>query len=72
MEHISSDIYSLSALVSLELRENILKTLPQSISFLIHLERLDLGANELAELVCHGNTFIPSMPYFFTEIRLLG
>ena len=42
---------SLSNLVSLELRENILKTLPQSISFLVNLERLDLGANELTELV---------------------
>lgn len=42
---------SLSNLVSLELRENILKTLPQSISFLVNLERLDLGANELSELV---------------------
>jgi len=44
-------IYSLSSLVSLELRENNIKSLPQSISFLVKLEILDLGSNEIQELV---------------------
>ena len=34
----------------LELRENLLKTLPESLSFLVRLELLDLGSNELEEL----------------------
>jgi len=44
--------FSLSNLVSLELRENMIKNLPQSISFLVKLEILDLGSNEIEELVC--------------------
>lgn len=44
---------SLSNLVSLELRENMIKNLPQSISFLVKLEILDLGSNEIDELVCY-------------------
>lgn len=43
--------FSLSNLVSLELRENLLKYLPASMSFLVRLESLDLGSNALEELV---------------------
>uniref|UniRef100_A0A8C6NUH0 Protein scribble homolog n=1 Tax=Nothobranchius furzeri TaxID=105023 RepID=A0A8C6NUH0_NOTFU len=38
---------SLANLVTLELRENLLKSLPTSLSFLVKLEQLDLGSNEL-------------------------
>jgi len=41
----------LEALQSLELRENLLKSLPESLSQLLKLERLDLGDNEIEELV---------------------
>jgi protein scribble len=41
----------LEALQSLELRENLLKSLPESLSQLSKLERLDLGDNEIEELV---------------------
>ncbi|XP_063958926.1 protein scribble homolog isoform X1 [Lytechinus pictus] len=34
----------------MELRENLLKVLPDSLSFLVKLETLDLGSNELEEL----------------------
>lgn len=44
-------MFSLEALQSLELRENLLKTLPESLSQLFKLERLDLGDNEIEELV---------------------
>lgn len=44
---------SLSQLESLELRENLLKHLPESISNLSKLERLDLGDNEIEELPSH-------------------
>ncbi|GCC18608.1 hypothetical protein chiPu_0022376, partial [Chiloscyllium punctatum] len=37
-------------LVTLELRENLLKALPTSLSFLVKLEELDLGSNELEVL----------------------
>nr|CAD7439036.1 unnamed protein product [Timema bartmani] len=40
----------LTSLQSLELRENLLKTLPESLSQLSKLERLDLGDNEIEEL----------------------
>lgn len=43
--------FSLEALQSLELRENLLKSLPESLSQLSKLERLDLGDNEIEELV---------------------
>lgn len=43
--------FSLEALQSLELRENLLKSLPESLSQLRKLERLDLGDNEIEELV---------------------
>ena len=43
--------YSLENLQSLELRENLIRTLPPSLSQLTKLERLDLGDNEIEELV---------------------
>ena len=45
------DLYRLSKLKILELRENHLKTLPKSFSRLTELERLDVGHNEFTELV---------------------
>lgn len=39
------------SLQSLELRENLLKSLPESLKNLTKLERLDLGDNEIEELV---------------------
>uniref|UniRef100_A0A182SC63 Disease resistance R13L4/SHOC-2-like LRR domain-containing protein n=1 Tax=Anopheles maculatus TaxID=74869 RepID=A0A182SC63_9DIPT len=51
---------SLSKLVSLELRENLLKNLPESISQLTKLERLDLGDNEIDELPSHLG-YLPSL-----------
>uniref|UniRef100_A0A182LXT1 Disease resistance R13L4/SHOC-2-like LRR domain-containing protein n=1 Tax=Anopheles culicifacies TaxID=139723 RepID=A0A182LXT1_9DIPT len=50
----------LSKLVSLELRENLLKNLPESISQLTKLERLDLGDNEIDELPSHLG-YLPSL-----------
>ncbi|KAG5308882.1 SCRIB protein, partial [Pseudoatta argentina] len=49
----SNPIPSLEALQSLELRENLLKSLPESLSQLLKLERLDLGDNEIEELPAH-------------------
>ena len=43
--------FSLSNLISLELRENMLRQLPASMSFLVKLEILDLGSNEIDDLV---------------------
>lgn len=43
--------YSLVNLESLELRENLIKSLPESLSQLTKLQRLDLGDNEIEELV---------------------
>lgn len=43
--------YSLVNLQSLELRENLLKGLPESVSQLTKLERLDIGDNDIEELV---------------------
>ena len=43
--------YSLENLQSLELRENLIRTLPPSLAQLTKLERLDLGDNEIEELV---------------------
>lgn len=43
--------FSLVSLQSLELRENLLKSLPESLKNLTRLERLDLGDNEIEELV---------------------
>ena len=42
---------SLSNLQSVELRENLLRTLPDSMSQLTKLERLDLGDNDIEILV---------------------
>lgn len=42
---------SLISLESLELRENLLKSLPESLKNLLRLKRLDLGDNEIEELV---------------------
>ncbi|GLD54603.1 protein scribble homolog isoform X2 [Lates japonicus] len=44
------DQLGLANLVTLELRENLLKSLPTSLSFLVKLEQLDLGSNELEVL----------------------
>lgn len=53
-------ICSLIQLESLELRENLLRSLPASISKLTKLERLDLGDNEIEVLPSHlGN--LPSL-----------
>ena len=43
--------FSLTNLTSLELRENLIATLPDSLANLTKLERLDLGDNEIEELV---------------------
>ncbi|XP_049927787.1 leucine-rich repeat-containing protein 1 [Epinephelus moara] len=48
--HLSLCHFSLSNLVSLELRENLLTFLPESLSMLHRLEELDLGNNELYSL----------------------
>ena len=42
---------SFTDLECLELRENLLKYLPSSLSFLVKLKTLDLGSNILDELV---------------------
>lgn len=42
---------SLSNLQSVELRENLLRTLPESMSQLTKLERLDIGDNDIEVLV---------------------
>ena len=42
---------SLTNLQSLELRDNMLRQLPQSLSFLTKLRILDLGSNDIEELV---------------------
>lgn len=42
---------SLVSLQSLELRENLIKSLPESLKNLTKLERLDLGDNEIEDLV---------------------
>jgi protein scribble len=46
----------LSNLTSLELRENLIRSLPESLSQLRKLERLDLGDNEIEELVSLATT----------------
>lgn len=45
---------------SLELRENLLKDLPESISRLTKLERLDLGDNDIVTLQSHLG-YLPSL-----------
>ena len=44
-------VFSLSNLESLELRENLIKYLPASLSCLVKLKTLDLGSNLIDELV---------------------
>lgn len=48
---VSCIFFSLISLESLELRENLLKSLPESLKNLTRLKRLDLGDNEIEELV---------------------
>lgn len=50
--------FSLVSLQSLELRENLLKSLPESLSQLSKLERLDLGDNEIEKLVSEVLNFV--------------
>lgn len=52
--------FSLTQLESLELRENLLKHLPESISKLTKLKRLDLGDNEIEELPSYLG-YLPSL-----------
>jgi protein scribble len=47
--------FSLTNLQTLELRENLLKTLPSSLSSLVKLQTLDLGSNMFDELVSWTN-----------------
>ena len=51
LTQLPQDIGQLTNLKSLEVRENLIRTLPTSIAFLAQLQRLDLGQNELDELV---------------------
>jgi len=46
---------SLASLESMELRDNLLKTLPTSMSSLAKLRVLDLGCNLLEDLVSCGH-----------------
>lgn len=50
--------FRLTNLKSLELRENLLTSLPLSLSQLTRLERLDLGDNEIDHLVSKYANFI--------------
>ena len=54
---------SLSNLQSVELRENLLRTLPESMSQLTKLERLDLGDNDI-EILVNQSLTVPS--YLFS------
>ena len=49
--------HSLLNLTSLELRENLLKSLPESVARLTKLERLDIGDNDIEELVSCDHLF---------------
>ena len=51
MEVYNVRVCSLSNLESLELRENLIKYLPASLSCLVRLKTLDLGSNLIDELV---------------------
>lgn len=57
---LSHDIYSLTQLESLELRENLLIGLPASFTKLERLERLDLGDNEIEVLPSYIG-YLPSL-----------
>ncbi|XP_075703783.1 LOW QUALITY PROTEIN: protein scribble homolog, partial [Rhinoderma darwinii] len=50
LQSLPNDIGNLANLVTLELRENLLKSVPTSLSFLVKLEHLDLGSNDLQVL----------------------
>ncbi|KAK2095194.1 hypothetical protein P7K49_026610 [Saguinus oedipus] len=50
LQALPGDVGNLANLVTLELRENLLKSLPASLSFLVKLEQLDLGGNDLEVL----------------------
>lgn len=52
---------SLSNLESLELRENLIKYLPTSLSFLVKLRTLDLGSNLIDELVSSVHVCRPTL-----------
>ena len=57
--------HSLSNLQSVELRENLLRTLPESMSQLTKLERLDLGDNDIETLVsCHNISSLFLLVFF--------
>ncbi|WAR16309.1 SCRIB-like protein [Mya arenaria] len=62
LENIPKILISLSSLAHLELRENMLRQLPASMSFLVKLESLDLGSNEIDEL---------ELPHTIGELRKL-
>ena len=49
----SSSLFRLTNLTSLELRENLIGSIPDSFIHLNKLERLDLGDNEIEQLVMH-------------------
>jgi len=63
-------LFSLASLESMELRDNLLKTLPASMSSLTKLRVLDLGSNLLEDLVsllaCTVCTGWPKRDYFLT------
>ena len=48
-----SSLFRLTNLTSLELRENLIGSIPDSFIHLNKLERLDLGDNEIEQLVMH-------------------
>jgi len=60
---------SLSNLQSVELRENLLRTLPESMSQLTKLERLDLGDNDIEILVNNNShTLLNSILPFIIDL----
>jgi len=44
---------SMTNLESLELRDNLLRSLPGSMVYLVNLKLLDVGGNLLENVVCH-------------------
>lgn len=51
LEFLHANFGRLTKLKVLELRENAIQTLPKSMSRLHHLQRLDVGQNDLIDLV---------------------